>query len=136
MTTFAQVKNGTVISVIVAEQDYIDTLPVEENVEWVKTDPQTMCNKHYDLDNKLDSGTPFRGNYATVGGLYDKEKDVFCGPKPGKDWKLNEKYYTWEPPVPVPNFHDGQTDLDHFVWDDSKGWVYKETDPVGLGELY
>ena len=103
MTTFAQVKNGTVISVIVAEQDYIDTLPVEENVEWVKTDPQTMCNKHYDLDNKLDSGTPLRGNYATVGGLYDKEKDIFCGPKPGTNWKLNDKYYRFLPDS-VPNY--------------------------------
>ena len=32
MTIFAQVKNDSVINLVVAEQDWIDTLPFEENV--------------------------------------------------------------------------------------------------------
>ena len=33
---FAEVTNGTVTNIIVAEQDFIDTLPAKENVEWIK----------------------------------------------------------------------------------------------------
>ena len=109
MTTFAQVKNGTVINVIVAEQDFIDTLPSEENIEWIKTEPS---------------------NYAQIGGIYDKSKNVFCSVKPGIDWTL-DKYNEWQPPIPYPSFWDENVDLADYLWDDdlyqkdnTKGWVF------------
>ena len=136
MTLFAQVQNGTVINIIVAEQDFIDSLPTEENIEWVKTDCQTYNNKHYDLDGKPDSGTPFRGNYAIIGGIYDKEKDIFCAAKPGADWTLDEDLI-WQPPIPHPKVHDDTFDLEIFEWDEdlyqkdnTKGWVYTLVDPL------
>lgn len=126
-TKFAQVKNGTVIDVIVAEQDFIDSLPKEEGVEWFRTDPDTLNNK------SISGGKPFRGNYATIGGLYDKEKDIFTAPKPGIDWTLDE-HLIWQPPIPYPVADE---ELDEFefnvVWDDelyqkdkTKGWVTSE----------
>jgi hypothetical protein len=41
---------------------------------WIKTSYNTVNNTH------LLGGTPFRGNYGTVGMIYDKEKDVFLRP--------------------------------------------------------
>ena len=136
-TRFAKVNNGTVTGIIVADQNFVDSLPKEENVEWVQTDRDTRWNKH------VKGGTPLRGNYATIGGLYLKDTDVFCEAKPGIDWTLDE-YVQWIPPIPYPSFYDdfailadnelgqeGPNGLDvRYVWDDAlyqkdktKGWV-------------
>ena len=132
-TRFAKVDNGTVTGIIVSDQNFVDSLPKEDNVEWVQTDRDTHWNKH------VKGGTPLRGNYATIGGLYDKDKDVFCDAKPGIDWTLDEDAQ-WKPPIPYPCFHDDFAIDDHhegphgldlsYVWDDSlyqkdktKGWV-------------
>lgn len=111
MTTFAKVKNDIVEQVIVAEQDFIDTIPTEENVEWIKTD---------------------LSNYASLGGIYDKSRGVFCPPKPGVDWTLDDKN-RWMPPIPYPVLHDDFSDLEEYYWDDelyqkdkTKGWVFTE----------
>lgn len=124
-TRFAQVKNGTVINVIVADQTFIDGLPKEENVEWVQTDRDTFRNKH------LYGGTPLRGNFATIGGLYDKEKDIFTQAKPGSDWVLDSSL-EWQPPIPYPMNNEDVEYLDlRYEWNEdlyiksnkTKGWV-------------
>lgn len=118
MTTFAQVKSGTVIAVIVAEQDFIDTIPAEENVEWIKTEPS---------------------NYAKIGGIYEKSKGVFCDVKPGIDWTL-DTYNEWQPPIPYPSCYDQYLDLESFQWsdelyqkDNTQGWVFTMLDPIPQG---
>lgn len=124
-TRFAQVKNGTVINVIVADQTFIDGLPKEENVEWVQTDRDTFRNKH------LNGGTPLRGNFATIGGLYDKEKDIFTKAKPGSDWVLDSNL-EWQPPIPYPANNEDVEYYDlRYEWNEdlyiksnkTKGWV-------------
>tara|TARA_B100000161_G_scaffold238880_1_gene190051 strand:- start:4887 stop:5255 length:369 start_codon:yes stop_codon:yes gene_type:complete len=111
MTTFAKVKNNIVEQVIVAEQDFIDTIPAEENVEWIKTDPS---------------------NYATIGGTYVKSRGVFTDVKQGIDWTLDDNN-RWMPPIPYPVLHDDFSDLEEYYWDDelyqkdkTKGWVFLE----------
>jgi hypothetical protein len=64
---------------------------------WIKTSYNTIHNKH------LAGGTPFRGNYASIGGKYDPVRDVFVIKKPYPSWVLNETTYTWEAPIPFPN---------------------------------
>ena len=126
MTTYAKVKDGTVVDLILAEQDFIDSLPKEENLEWVETDLDTHNNKHYGTDGLPDGGKPFRGHSAVIGGIYDKEKDIFCEAKPGIDWTLDE-YYNWQPPIPYPDMPE---DLAYYTWNDdlyqkdkTRGWV-------------
>ena len=50
------------------------------------------------------NGTPFRGNYAGIGFIYDPEKDVFYNQKPKNNpsFILNESTLSWEPPIPKP----------------------------------
>jgi hypothetical protein len=68
MSHFANVVDGVVVSVIVAEQDFVDLLPGQ----WVQTSFNTLGGVH------LLGGTPLRMNYAEVGGTYDAERDA-CG---------------------------------------------------------
>ena len=110
MTIFAQVKNDSVINLVVAEQDWIDTLPSEENVEWIKSESS---------------------NPAMIGGIYNKSKGVVCDVKPGKDWTLDDNN-VWQPPITNPDHYDTQLDLPVSGWDDSVGWYFTVIDPVGL----
>jgi len=90
MSHFAQVVNGIVQQVIVAEQDFIDTLPDKQN--WIQTSYNTIGGRH------TKGGTPLRGNYAGIGYIYDKEHDVFYEPKPKDGATLNTATWLWEIP--------------------------------------
>ena len=111
MTHFAKVENGMVTQVIVAEQDFIDTLP-DKNL-WIQTSYNTRGNTHYDQDGNPDGGIALRGNYAGVGYSYDAEKDVFIPPQPFPSWVLSPSMYIWKPPVAMPD--DGNA----YYWDES-----------------
>lgn len=94
MGHFAKVEEGIVTEVIVADQDFIDTLKDKEL--WIQTSYNTKGGVH------LLGGTPLRKNYASVGFRYDEQRDAFIPPKPFDSWILNEDSCTWEPPVPKP----------------------------------
>ena len=117
MAHFAKVESGIVTQVIVAEQDFIDTLPDKD--KWIQTSYNTRGGKHYDPNTGLeDSGTPLRKNYAGVGYKYDQLGDAFYSESPYPSWSLNTTSYSWEPPVAKPN--DGK----NYKWDESsKSWV-------------
>lgn len=102
MTHFAEVIDGIVTRVIVAEQDFIDDLPNKE--QWI----QTSYNHN------------IRKNYAGVGYSYDEVRDAFIPPKPFDSWTLNEETCNWEAPTPYPD--DGQI----YSWNENDGWVLLE----------
>ena len=102
MTHFAEVIDGIVTRVIVAEQDFIDNLPNKE--QWIQTS--------YNND--------IRKNYAGVGYSYDEARDAFIPPKPFDSWTLNEETCNWEAPTPYPD--DGQV----YSWDETEGWILLE----------
>jgi hypothetical protein len=112
MAHFAQVVNGTVVNVIVAELEYIATIDSITTGDWVQTSYNTHGGVH------TNGGTPLRKNYAGVGYTYDTYRDAFIPPKPYSKWVLNESTCLWEPPIPRPN--DGNV----YEWDDPAGnWV-------------
>ena len=93
MSHFAKVENGIVTSVIVAEQDFIDTGAVGHG--WIQTSYNTLGNQH-------PQGRPLRGNYAGIGYTYDDVNDVFIAPKPFDNWVLDTATWLWNPPVAMP----------------------------------
>ena len=93
MSHFAKVENGIVTSVIVAEQDFIDTGAVGHG--WIQTSYNTLGNQHPE-------GRPLRGNYAGIGYTYDESNDVFIAPKPFDNWVLDTATWLWNPPVAMP----------------------------------
>jgi hypothetical protein len=109
MSHFAQVENGIVQQVIVAEQDFIDlgVLPGT----WIQTSYNTRAGQHPE-------GRPLRKNYAGVGYVYDSVRDAFYAPQPFASWSLNEETCTWQPPVAYPS------DGNKYRWDEaSLSWA-------------
>lgn len=109
MAHFAQVEDGTVKQVIVAEQDFIDlgVLPGT----WIQTSYNTRTGQHPE-------GRPLRKNYAGIGFVYDEVRDAFYAPQPHPSWVLDEQTCTWQPPVAYPS------DGNKYSWDESSvSWV-------------
>jgi len=104
MSHFAEIDaNNVVLQVIVAEQEFIDTL--EGN--WVQTSYNTRGGKHYDPDtNEEDDGTPLRKNFAMIGGSYDATRDAFIPPQPYPSWVLDDDTCLWNPPIAYPDGND------------------------------
>ena len=125
MAHFAKIESGIVTDVIVADQDYVLSIPGT----WVQTSYNTRGGKHYDQDGNEDSGTPLRKNYAGVGHTYDSTKDAFYAPKPYASWTLNNTTCLWESPIAYPDYSDGKTylwDEDAYQADNNNGWVERE----------
>jgi hypothetical protein len=110
MSHFAQVnEQGIVEQVIVAEQDFIDTLPNASS--WVQTSYNTFAGQHPE-------GRPMRKNYAGIGYTFDSVRDAFIPPQPYASWLLNEDTCLWESPIPFPN------DGNRYTWDEATtSWI-------------
>tara|TARA_B100001939_G_scaffold347887_1_gene371137 strand:- start:135 stop:530 length:396 start_codon:yes stop_codon:yes gene_type:complete len=79
-----------------------------------RTSYNTINNTH------LLGGTPFRGNYAGVGSIYDAENDVFYRPQPFNSWTLDTDSWTWQPPVEYPSDGDGNIG---YTWnEETQSW--------------
>ena len=116
MAHFAQIdETNTVIQVIVAEQDFIDSGVVGDPTKWIQTSYNTQGGIH------TNGGTPLRKNYAGIGYTYDLGRDAFIPPKPFNSWILDEESCLWEAPVPYPG------DEQVYRWDeDIVNWVLAE----------
>ena len=97
MAHYAKVLDGRVTNVVVAEADFLQTFVDNTPGEWIQTSYNTRENQH------LNGGTPLRGNFATIGGVYDGTNDVFYEPKPFPSWTLNTETWLWEAPTSKPN---------------------------------
>lgn len=119
MSHFAKVENGIVTSVIVAEQDFINSGAVGYPSSWVQTSYNTRGGVHYGQDGQPDGGVALRKNYAGIGYTYDAGKDAFYGPKPYNSWVLNETTCYWEAPTPMP-----QEEGKRYTWnEETTSWV-------------
>jgi len=67
-------------------EDYYGNL---HGMTCLRTSYNTVRNSH------LESGAPFRGNYAGIGYTYDEERDAFIPPKPSDDAVLDEETCLW-----------------------------------------
>lgn len=117
MSHFAQVKNGIVQQVIVAEQNFIDFL--SDSTDWVQTSYNTRNGVHHDpITYQPDDGIALRKNFAGIGDIYDSELDAFYSPQPFPSWILNKDTCVWESPTPRPN------DENFYYWNETQlNWV-------------
>ena len=92
MSHYAKIENNLVVEVIVAEQDFINTL----SGEWVQTSYNTQGGVH-----RL-GGTPLRKNYAGIGYTYDRIRDAFIPPKPDEEHTFDEFTCLWIAPYVEP----------------------------------
>lgn len=116
MAHFAKVRNGIVVEVIVATQDYIDTMTDTTPGQWIQTSYNTRGGIYYEPNSHTpapDQSKALRKNYAGIGYVYDPVRDAFYLPQPYPSWILNDFSCFWEPPVPCPE------DGNDWEWDES-----------------
>jgi len=100
MSHFAKVENGIVTTVIVIEQDVLNTGYWGDPASYIQTSYNTRGGIHYGPDHVTpDGGIPLRYNFAQPGYTYDPVKDAFIPPQPDPTWTLNPATCLWEPPV-------------------------------------
>ena len=97
MAHYAKVIEGTVSRIIVVEPEFFDSFVDDIPGEWIKTSYNTFGGVH------TLGGTPLRMNFASVGGTYDAENDVFYSRQPYSSWTLDTSTYLWQPPVAMPD---------------------------------
>jgi hypothetical protein len=121
MPSFAQVNaNDIVVDVIRADQEFIDSGLVGDPASWIQTSYNTRGGIHYGPDGKPDGGVALRANYAIIGGIYNREHDVFYEQKPEAypSFIVGPPTWMWIPPIPKPD--DGQL----YTWDEETvSWV-------------
>lgn len=108
MGHFAEIKNGVVDRVIVADTKEW----CESNLggTWVQTSYNTIGGVH------TLGGTPINKNFAGPG--YTWDGIGFAAPQPFASWTLNPDTYLWEAPVAYP------TDGKMYQWDEATlAWV-------------
>ena len=118
MSHFAKVIDGIVETVLVVEQDYIDSGKLGDPDNWVQTSYNTRGGVHYAPNsNEPDGGIALRKNYAGKGYTYDKTRDAFIEPKLYPSWELNEDTCQWNAPTIRPD------DDKHYRWDEeNQAW--------------
>ena len=100
-----------VTDVIVAEQDFIDSLADASN--WIQTSYNTRGGIHYAPNSDTpDDGIALRKNFAGNGYTYDWQRDAFIPPKLYDSWIFNESTSLWDPPIPYPD------DDNMYEWDE------------------
>ena len=60
---------------------------------WIQTSYNTLNNTH------RNSGTPFRGNYASIGDTWDEDNQIFWPKKPHASWVKNNSEARWQSPI-------------------------------------
>ena len=121
MAHYAKIENdGSVLQIIVAEQNFIDTLP--SNEVWIQTSYNTRGGVHYEPNSNTpsqDQSKALRYNFAQpLIGLYDAQADAFYEKQPFPSWTLNTSTYQWEAPSPAP------TDGKIYEWnEETQSWT-------------
>jgi len=85
--------------------DFLNNLYGTRDV-WKQTSYNTIGGEH------ILGGTPFRKNYAELGGKYDSSRDAFIPKKPFPSWIINETTCRWEAPIAYPD--DGKI----YLWNE------------------
>jgi len=122
MGHYAQVdENDIVVNVIVADQEFIDSLPNKD--QFIKTSYNTRGGVHYITDTDTpspDQSKALRKNFAGIGHTYRRDLDMFVPPKPFPSWVLDFETGTWKSPVPkVP----GKESLPQYWSESNQEWI-------------
>lgn len=150
MAHFAKLnKQGFVIAVLPVDDEVITDPDTNTEIEqlgidyltewsgghqwWAKTSYSTMRGVH------TNGGTPFRKNFAKLGGTYDAVRDMFIDPKLKTSDILDEDTGSWvDSGMVTPNEQNGPTQtetgvpevsaLENGYWDwdpNAKTWIIK-----------
>lgn len=119
-------ENNIVVKVLTGvEENDTSTLPDSYSSweDWYSNAQGLTCKRTSYNTNRgqhMLDGTPFRGNYAAIGMVYNAEHDVFIRPQPYNSWTLNTSIWEWEAPVAQPELTEQEiTDQKFYEWNES-----------------
>ena len=92
---------------------------------WKKTSYNTHENKYWNSDGTLasDQSKAYRGNFATVGSVWDDDAELFYPPKVHASWTKDSSTANWKCPVTYPStttYTDGSDTKNYNIgWNDN-----------------
>ena len=99
-------------------QQYLQTHNNWPANQWIQTSYNTNKNTHSSGDNSK----AFRGNYASIGYVWDATNNIFWRPKPYPSWVKNTTTASWDSPIgDAPTLTEEQTSQNE---EDTHGWHY------------
>ena len=115
-------------------QQYLQTHNNWPAEKWIQTSYNTENNTH------RDGKTPFRGNYAGIGYIWDSENNMFFGQKPFPSWVKNTSTASWDPPTAEPDLtaeqqsqNEANTHMWTYEWDENnQSWTLTDLGPEVL----
>tara|TARA_R110000737_G_scaffold321065_1_gene332900 strand:+ start:498 stop:899 length:402 start_codon:yes stop_codon:yes gene_type:complete len=121
MANFAKIGlNNKVIDVLsVHNNELLDSNGVEQEVNGI--DFLTKLTG-WSIWVQTSYNNNFRKNYASIGYIYDEDRDAFIATKPFVSWLLNEKTCIWEAPITRPELTQEQIDSvdkkTYYIWNE------------------
>lgn len=110
MAHYAFIDDNNVVTEVITGVSEDELIEGKTPEEWYSEFRGQKCLRtSYNTQNNQHrfGGTPFRGNYAGIGYIYDEQWDIFIPPKPYNSWVFNYPGARWEPPIPRPEDEDG-----------------------------
>jgi len=82
---------------------------------WIQTSYNTAQNKH------ILGGTPFRGNFAGIGYIWDVNNQIFIPKKPYNSWVKNLSSASWESPIgnPPERTNEQIQNNQRYIWNET-----------------
>jgi hypothetical protein len=111
--------DNIVTTVIVGPDENLDSIDWEQHYTdlYSKTCKRTSYNTYGNAHTN--GGTPFRGNYAGKGYVYDTVNDVFYSPQPYPSWTLDTNTWGWEAPVEKPTLTEEEINAGkYYSWNE------------------
>ena len=126
MANFAKIGlNNKVIEVLsIHNNELLDSNGVEQEVNGI--DFLTKLNG-WSIWVQTSYNKNFRKNYASIGYIYDEDRDAFIPKKPFASWILNEETCQWEAPIVRPELTQEQIDSvdrkTYYIWnEEDQSW--------------
>ena len=110
---------------------------------WKKTSYNTHDNKYWNSDGTLasDQSKAYRGNYATIGGIWDDDDEIFYPPKVYASWTKDPSTAKWKCPVTYPStttYTDGSDTKNYNIsWNENlQRWEATLEKAIGNPTIY
>tara|TARA_Y100000004_G_scaffold105451_1_gene118337 strand:- start:1909 stop:2295 length:387 start_codon:yes stop_codon:yes gene_type:complete len=124
MAHFAKINIDTdevVDVIVVSNNDIVDENGVEQESIGVRFIENLYSRDRNHYWKQTSYNKQFRGNYAQIGGHYNKVADMFIPYKEFDSWVWNSEKLDWEAPVPRPENEDRNI---FWYWDESaQEWI-------------
>lgn len=116
MAHYAYLDENSIVTQVIVGKD-----EGEGGTDWEAYYGAVRCSYNTHGGVHANGGTPFRGNFASIGFTFDPDfgpDGAFIPPRPFPSWTLNPDTALWDAPVPMPE--EGGP----YTWDeDTLAWV-------------